>query len=61
MVSTARHPGEEHLGPLWRVIRTPLSAAESQEARRESRAVFLCVLCLSVVNGLLKYKPSEIH
>jgi hypothetical protein len=61
MVSTACHPGEEHLGPLWRVIRTLLSAAESQEARGKSRERFSVCPRVSVVNGLLKSKPSEIH
>ena len=53
MVSAARHPGEEYLGPVWRVIRIPFSTTESPRHNKEekTREDFLIV---SVVNRLLK-------
>ena len=52
MVSAARHPGEEYLGSVWRVIGTPFCTTESQRHEVEkNREGFLCV---SVVNRLLK-------
>jgi hypothetical protein len=52
MVSAARHPGEEYLGPVWRVIRIPFSVTESQRHKEEkTREGFLWA---SVVDSGLK-------